>query len=104
MVRDNIVILVLTSGEHVIGEKLDMMENGDISIDRPVSIMPDPNPQNQGRLLFIPYLQFTELEQCWFPNHTIRHCLGDVKEDLRNSYAKQFGDGLDVPSQKILLS
>ena len=104
MVRENIVILVLTSGEHVIAEKMEVKDDGTVVVDRPVSIMPDPNPANQGRLLFIPYLQFTELFSCEFPEHSIRHCLGDVKEDLRNSYAKQFGDGLDIPSQQILLS
>lgn len=104
MVRDNIVILVLTSGEHVIAEKMEVKDDGTVVVDRPVSIMPDPNPQNQGRLLFIPYLQFTELFTCEFPEASIRHCLGDVKDDLRQSYAKQFGDGLEVPSQQILLS
>jgi hypothetical protein len=104
MVRDNIVILVLGTGEHIIAEKTEVKDDGTIVVDRPVSIMPDPNPQNQGRLLFIPYLQFTELFTCEFPPNTVRHVLGNVKEDLRNSYAKQFGDGLDIPSQQILLS
>lgn len=104
MVRDNIKILVLTSGEHVIGEQIGETEDGAVVIASPVSIMPDPNPQNQGRLLFIPYLQFTELKECEFPAHSVRHNLGEVKEDLRNSYAQQFGDGLQIPSQNILLS
>ena len=104
MKRENIVILVLTSGEHVIGEQVGETEDGGIILENPVSMMPDPTPGATGRILFIPYLQFTDLTSAPFPSHNIRHALTDVKEDLRNNYAQQYGDGLQVPKKEILLT
>lgn len=104
MKRENVVLLVTTGGEHIIGERLNIVnDNGEVTLEAPVSMVPDPNPQNRGRMLFMPYLQFTNLTRATFPDHDVRHVLTEVKEDLVNAYAQQFGDGIQVPKEKNII-
>ena len=104
MKRENVVLLVTTGGEHILGELVNQApDGGDVTLNTPISLVPDPHPQNRGRMLFMPYLQFTTLEEATFPYHDVRHVLTDVKEDLVNAYAQQFGDGIQVPPEKNII-
>ena len=97
MSRENIRIVVLITGEQVIGEQIESnSEQHGILLENPVFLMLDPNPANRGRVLMMPYLQFSNDKEVFFPEHSYRHIIGNVKLDFVNAYSQQFGDGLIV--------
>lgn len=92
--RDNIKLLILESGEHVIGF-CDTVDGGhEIKVTRPVSLVPKPDGTG---IVFIPYLQFTEIDVISFKNSSLRHDLIEPKVDLADHYYKQFGSGIILP-------
>ena len=98
-----IKIIVLSSGENILG-KVSQAKDGFL-VENPVMMLSDPNPANRGRLIFVPYLQFTTLDKCKFENKDIRHVLGDVRDEIVNGYNREFGSGLVVPENNgIVLS
>jgi hypothetical protein len=100
MSKENVVLLITSAGEHILGTIASEDETG-VVLENPVSMVPDPH--NRGRMMFMPYLQFTKLTQAHFPNHDTRHILTDVKDDLAGAYDQQFGAGIVTPNQEIIL-
>lgn len=113
MNRDMMIVLVTTSGEHILAERVEYDNRADyaddfkkddcIVVKNPVQLAPSPDPSKQGQLIFLPYLQLTELTVVPFPRYDIRHVLTEVKEDLINVYSKIHGGGIQVPNKEIIL-
>lgn len=84
-----IALIVLTSGEHLIGQIEDgeMVGATEVMVEQPVSIMPDPN--KQGSILFIEYFQFSEETRDMFQMKDIRHVL-TPKSSLMNAYSEKY--------------
>jgi hypothetical protein len=95
--------MIMSSGEHIIGEMLDQDDEGNVTMETPVSMVPDPNPQRRGSMMFMPYLQFTNSKEAVFPAKDIRHVLTDIRDDLKRAYDQQFGVGLAVPPEKNII-
>ena len=93
----NIVLMIMTSGEHIIGQLLNTHDDGSVEIEMPVSMVPDPNSAKRGNMMFMPYLQFTNSTKCTFPAKDIRHILNDLRDELANAYNGQFGSGIVTP-------
>ena len=98
--RERVKLLVLQTGEHICGEVVG--EEDGITISKPVSIVPHPDPSMGGKLVFMPYLQLTDETECTFPVDNIRHILVP-KKGLVDDWSKQFGSGIEVPSENIIL-
>lgn len=114
MNRENLVVVVSVSGEHILGEKVPYDPEAEyaefnhenyvaVVLENPVQLAPSPDPSKQGQLIFLPYLQLTTLTTIPFPRYDVRHVLTHVKEDLIDVYAKIFGSGIQVPSKEIIL-
>ncbi len=103
--REKVKLVIMTSGEHLIGfvtdEDAESQGEPAIIIDKPVSLV--PNPQNpQGGMVFMPYLQFSKEESAPFPKRDIRHVL-TPDDKLVEGFVQQFGVGLAVPNGGLTL-
>lgn len=98
--RDKIVMLILDSGEHIVGF-LTGESDESFTIETPVSMMPDPQSNGQ-RMIFVPYLQFSKEETCDFSKRIVRHQL-TPQDQLANGYYQQFGTGLELPDSGMKL-
>ena len=99
--RENIKLFITTNGWQVVGELLSA-ENNEYMVDKPVNIVQHPDPAMNGKLVFMPYLQLSTEEMCIFKADHIMHVLTPV-DALINDWDKQFGSGLDIPQQEIIL-
>lgn len=95
MSRADIKLLILESGEQVIGMVTEINEAGDVTVDKPCSILQRPDQGGRIQAFFAPYLQFSEEFVCTFPARTIRHIL-TAKEALVSDWDSKFGSGLVV--------
>lgn len=105
MSRADVKLLILTTGEHILGKALSGAtcdECQEIEIENPVSIVPHPDPSQQGKLVFMPYLQLSEDKSCFFRKDHVRHVL-TPKQAMVNDWDRQFGSGLLIPQQNIIL-
>lgn len=99
--RENIKLVVLDSGEHIIGTVTESEDS--VLIELPVVMAPDPSSGGR-RMGFMAYLQFCVEEQAEFPRRTIRHILTPI-DDLLSGYIQQYGSGLVTPANdNIILS
>lgn len=93
--RESVKILILESGEHIIGFCTNGENGHEIVVERPVSLIPKPDGSG---IMFVPYLQFTEVDTVPFKQSTLRHDPIEPKADLADHYYKQFGVGLELPA------
>lgn len=102
MSREAIRLVIMDTGEHILG----YVENPDaedaIVIEKPVSLVPDPSSEGRS-MMFIPYLQFSVEDSAPFPLRGIRHILTPVAQ-LCDGYDKQFGSGLILPNSGLSLA
>lgn len=94
----DLVLLVLNSGETVLGEATDGNDFDGFTLSDIVTFA--PNPQGQGAIT-VPYLPFSEESAADFKEEDIRHVLTPNAE-LKSYYAKQFGK-IDVPDPQIII-
>lgn len=97
MSKDTIRLVIMSTGEHIIGF-VPKVTDDFVTIEKPVSLVPDPN-SNGRSMMFIPYLQFCVEKEADFPVREIRHIL-TPQEQLVDGYDKQFGSGLVTPPQQ----
>lgn len=95
MSREDIKLLILESGEQVIGKITEVNGDGDVTVDKPCSILQRPDQSGRFQAYFAPYLQFSEEFKCTFPSKTIRHILS-AKDALISDWDSKFGSGLVV--------
>lgn len=102
--RERVKLIILIGGEHILGDVLTECSDcdGGVQVQNPVSIVPHPDPTQGGKLVFMPYLQLSEDKVCTFKNDHIRHILVP-KAAMVNDWDRQFGSGLIVPQQNIIL-
>ena len=100
MSADQIRLIIMNTGEHILGY-VTADRQDDIQVDQPVSLVPDPNSQGQ-RMMFMPYLQFSEEEEAPFPKREIRHIL-TPNASLKGGYDKQFGAGILTPEPSNII-
>lgn len=98
MSKDKIKLLIMNTGEHIIGFYNET--DGDPIVEKPVSLVPDPNSGGRS-MMFIPYLQFSVEESAPFPKNEIRHVL-TPQPQLVEGFNKQFGSGIVTPDQGIV--
>jgi len=102
MTRDSIRLVIMDTGEHILGYVDSNDDDSYILIDKPVSLVPDP--QSEGRsMMFIPYLQFTVEDSARFPRRGIRHIL-TPQPQLVDGYDKQYGSGIIIPDSGFNLN
>ena len=98
----DVKIVVLDNGEHLLGDIVNY-DDGSISIENPVSMMPDPNPAKQGPLIFVPATQFFTDDSLLIKERYIRY-VKDPQEDIANNWTQRFGSGLIIPSEGLMLN
>lgn len=93
MSRENVKLLILKSGEHVIGVATTGMLGENIGLEYPVNIMPNPQGSN---IVFVPYLQFSVESKCTFSLQSdVRHVLTPTPE-LAEHYYTQFVSPIQI--------
>lgn len=101
MTIENIKMVIMDTGEHILGFVADPDAEDAVIIEKPVSLVPDPSSEGRS-MMFIPYLQFTVEETAPFPRRGIRHIL-TPQPQLCDGYYKQFGSGLILPEGGLSL-
>ena len=92
--RESVKILILESGEQIIGFCINAETGHEIVVERPVSLILTPDGSG---IMFVPYLQFSEVDTVSFKQSTLRHDPIEPKTDLSENYYNQFGIALELP-------
>ena len=93
----DVSLLILTTGETVIGEVVADVESS-ITLKNPITFAPTPDGRG---VVTIPYLQFSKEKEVTFWAKDIRHRL-TPNDDLKSQYCQQFGL-IDVPDKNIII-
>ena len=101
MARDNVKLLITVQGWQIVGEITDE-DDSFYTVSKPVNIVQHPDPSQNGKLVFMPYLQLAAGDECTFDKKDVMHVLTPI-DALVNDWDKQFGSGLDIPNQQIIL-
>lgn len=99
MSTQTVKMVIMSTGEHILGYVTEETDEA-VTIEKPVSLVPDPNSQGRS-MMFIPYLQFSTEDTAPFPRREIRHVL-TPQPNLAEGYDKQFGVGLVTPDQGLV--
>ena len=94
----DVKIVVLDNGEHLLGDII-THDDDSITIENPVSIVPDPN--NQGNLIFIPSTQFFADDTLHIKERYVRY-VKVPQEEIASNWTQRFGSGLIMPEGLML--
>lgn len=97
MSSDNTLIVILPSGEHIIGEVIE--KNGAYVVTDPLHILSEPDTSTgQMRIAFVPYMPYS----CGsFVVPTGIAGITEPTDELRDYYSQKFGKIITPPSKII---
>lgn len=97
MSSDNILIVILPSGEHIIGDVIE--KNGAYVVTDPLQILSQPDEASgQMRVGFVPYMPYSGGS---FIIPTGVTGIAEPTEELRGYYSEKFGK-IITPTSKII--
>ena len=96
MSNENLALIVLTTGENLMGTINETTEDGIVVSD---IVAFAPKPDGSG-VMTIPYLQFSVEDTATFNNDNVRHIL-TPNQDLADYHTKQFSK-IIVPDSKLM--
>ena len=94
-----IKLIRMKSGEDVIGE-IEHTKEG-IIVERPVVLMQMPGERGQIQMGMVPWQPFSKSKKFTISKEWIV-TISDPAEDIENSYRKQYGSGIDIPTGQLL--